>query len=176
MLSSCTLPWTRSGHSSIASNNDTLVDDRDDSAFHEEPEYSNPASYGSSGTSGSGSGSSPAATYQNHQINLVQARQVFCADQPDEDLANEVFAPDYEEVDPEQVEKLRRALQKTNLVYNVAADSLMMASNSNKRRPDVLNTTSTIDMNSSQNHDAATEERIMKSLIYCIHKVANFYG
>ena len=150
---SCTLPWTRSPATSaseaasIASHlNSTLVEnERDDSAFHE-PEYSNPASF---------------EDYQNNEV--VRRHIIHNEDQED-------FIPDYEEVDPLQVQSLRRSLQKKEIYYLMKSPPPMTlpvaaaaaASNTVKAHKEA------IDRSANNN---STKERIMQSLIYCIHKV-----
>ena len=68
------------------------------------------------------------------------------------------FIPDYEEVDPVQVEQLRRALKR------------------NSFHKEVVNTTFSSSfgvMRNEKNADnsSTNKERIMQALIYCIHKV-----
>jgi TNF receptor-associated factor 4 len=123
--------------------------DRNDSAFHE-PEYSNPASFESSRGS-----SEQENDYQNH---MMARKEAAGSEDDDED-----YVPDYEEVDPLQVQALRRALQKksflhdSNYVYNMASDGVMTSNRLNR---------------SVEAADPSTQERIMQSLIYCIHKEA----
>ena len=121
MLTSCTLPWTRSPTC------DSESSLRDDSAFHE-PEYASPAETRNSSLEG----------HPHHQdyANGVMIRRLSKIDLEESFVG---IPPDYEEVDPVQVQQLRRAL-------------------SNKMRK------------SDKNADNNTQ-RIMKSLIYCIHKV-----
>ena len=109
MLTSCTLPWT----SRNSADTESL---RDDSAFHE-PEYASP---------------------QNSLEHGDYANGVVIRRLSKLDLESSFVPPDYEEVDPLQVQQLRQAL-------------------SNK-------------MNKDKKTDNNTQ-RIMKSLIYCIHKV-----
>lgn len=163
MLTSCTLPWTKSTSSELNSTiSGTIVEnDRDDSAFHE-PEYSNPASFESHDSSGDRSGSSGSGCSPDYQNQLMIQRQMkrmgiheknndFIRDEND-------FIPDYEEVDPVQVEQLRRALKR------------------NSFHKEVVNTTFSSSfgvMRNEKNADnsSTNKERIMQALIYCIHKV-----
>ena len=108
MLTSCTLPWTRN-----SADTESL---RDDSAFHE-PEYASP---------------------QNSLEHSDYANGVVIRRLSKLDLESSFVPPDYEEVDPLQVQQLRQAL-------------------SNKMKTDKKADNNT--------------QRIMKSLIYCIHKV-----
>ena len=117
--------------------NSTLVEnDRDDSAFHE-PEYSNPASF------------------EDYQNNEVVRRHM----ENDND-----FIPDYEEVDPVQVQQLRRSLQKKEIYYLMKGPPA----------PAQVATVKANSIDRSANNNS-TKERIMQSLIYCIHKVRYFF-
>ena len=166
MLTSCTLPWTKSTSSELNSTiSGTIVveNDRDDSAFHE-PEYSNPASFESHDSSGdrsgsSGSGCSP--DYQNQLMIQRQMKRMGIHENNDFNIRGDPdpdFIPDYEEVDPVQVEQLRRALKR------------------NSFHKEVVNTTFSSSfgvMRNEKNADnsSTNKERIMQALIYCIHKV-----
>ena len=131
----------------------TIVEnDRDDSAFHE-PEYSNPASFESRNQD------SPdySPEYQNHAIVQRQMKRLGISSV--DDLTEEDFIPDYEEVDPVQVEQLRQALKR------------------NSFHKEVVNTTISSSLGLTRNekyadNTSATKERIMQALIYCIHKVS----
>ena len=75
-----------------------------------------------------------------------------------DDLTEDDFIPDYEEVDPVQVEQLRQALKR------------------NSFHKEVVNTTISSSLGLTRNekyadNTSATKERIMQALIYCIHKV-----
>lgn len=140
MLASCTLPWTRGSSSSEPPNSvmeSTLVEnDRNDSAFCDEPEYSNPTS-----------GSFESRDYQNNSMLVARINQLALENDEDD------YIPDYEEVDPVQVQQLRQSLLKPASmgIYG----KLIKASKNIDRSAD----------------SKATQERIMQSLIYCIHKV-----
>ena len=129
-----------------------MENDRDDSAFHE-PEYSNPASFESRNQD------SPdySPEYQNHAI--VQREMKRLGISSVDDLTEDDFIPDYEEVDPVQVEQLRQALKR------------------NSFHKEVVNTTISSSLGLTRNekyadNTSATKERIMQALIYCIHKVS----
>lgn len=139
MLASCTLPWTRGSSSSSTDHHSPMMDlvenDRNDSAFCDEPEYSNPAS------------SLESRDYQNNSMLVTRINQLSLEN--DED-----YIPDYEEVDPVQVQQLRQSLLKPASmgIYG----KLIKASKNIDRNAD---------------NKTTQEERIMHSLIYCIHKV-----
>ena len=113
-MSSCTLPWTKTQ----AINQEPTIVEEEDSAFLE-PEYSNPSSFES-------------LQGRHH------ARPYHAAD--DEDDGNYSSpCPDYEEVDPLQIQQLRQCLQNTSLdwqrksnvtpltnglVYNLASEGV----------------------------------------------------
>merc|ERR1712223_416420 len=132
-----------------------------------EPEYSNPASYesGISGSGISGSGSpdcshrtdQTAPDYQNHSMIRRQMNRL--------NINDEDFIPDYEEVDPVQVEQLRRALKRNSFHKEVVNTTITSAAafsiNGNTKN-----------QNEKNIRDSATKERIMQALIYCIHKEA----
>ena len=115
MLASCTLPWTRgSSQRSSASEAPTIAplgstlnleDERNDSAFCE-PEYSNPASFEST--------SPDLEENQNndYQNNIVARRMLKLNITADQDSD---FVPDYEEVDPVQVQQLRQSLRRHSM-------------------------------------------------------------
>ena len=174
MLASCTLPWTRgSSQRSSASeapttaplgSNLNLEDERNDSAFCE-PEYSNPASFEST---------SPDLEDHNndYQNNIVARRMLKLNITADQDSD---FVPDYEEVDPVQVQQLRQSLRRHSMHKD------MIFHHNVNFRNESLN--KSMDKNSSHNETASstTTERIMQSLIYCIHKVSQlmkkeYYG
>ena len=121
MLTSCTLPWTRSPTC------DSESSLRDDSAFHE-PEYASPAETRNSSLEG-------------HSAHQDYANGVMIRRLSKIDLEESFVPPDYEEVDPVQVQQLRRALSVNKMRKN--------------------------DKNNADNNT----QRIMKSTIYCIHKV-----
>ena len=113
MLASCTLPWTRgSSQRSSASEAPTtaplgstlnLEDERNDSAFCE-PEYSNPASFES--TSPDLEENQNQNDYQNNIVARRMLKLNITADQDSD------FVPDYEEVDPVQVQQLRQSTSR----------------------------------------------------------------
>ena len=122
MLTSCTLPWTRSPTC------DSESSLRDDSAFHE-PEYASPAETRNSSLEGHSAHQDYANGVMIRRLSKIDLEESF------------VIPPDYEEVDPVQVQQLRRALSSKMLLKK-----------------------------NDKNADNNTQ-RIMKSLIYCIHKV-----
>ena len=163
MLASCTLPWTRgSSQRSSASEAPTaplgstlnLEDERNDSAFCE-PEYSNPASFEST---------SPDLEDHNndYQNNIVARRMLKLNITADQDSD---FVPDYEEVDPVQVQQLRQSLRRHSMHKD------MIFHHNHNFRNESLN--KSVDKNThNETASSTTTERIMQSLIYCIHKVS----
>ena len=172
-MMSCTLPWTRgsSRHSSttseaatvaLTSNLNNLEDERNDSAFCE-PEYSNPASFESTSPS-----NDPDNDYQN---NIVARRMMNLNITSDGNRKlnitseeNSDFIPDYEEVDPVQVQQLRQSLRRHSMhkdLFFHQNNGYLHNESMTKSMKDVHNETTA----------SATTERIMQSLIYCIHKV-----
>jgi len=171
---SCTLPWTRgsSRHSSttseaatvaLTSNLNNLEDERNDSAFCE-PEYSNPASFESTSPS-----NDPDNDYQN---NIVARRMMNLNINSDGNRKlnitseeNSDFIPDYEEVDPVQVQQLRQSLRRHSMhkdLFFHQNNGYLHNESMTKSMKDVHNETTA----------STTTERIMQSLIYCIHKEA----
>ena len=122
-------------------------DDRNDSAFCE-PEYSNPASFESS------------ESHNDYQNNIVARRMLQL--HMNDNLKDDDLIPDYEEVAPDQLQRLRQSLRKsTNTLWTHAASVLT------QKQPLINNNTD----RHADNKDS-TKERIMQSLIYCIHKVS----
>ena len=76
------------------------------------------------------------------------------------------FVPDYEEVDPVQVQQLRQSLRRHSMHKD------MIFHHNVNFRNESLN--KSMEKNNSHNETASstTTERIMQSLIYCIHKVS----
>ena len=234
MMSSLTLPWARVSRASpsfrrndnnsldISSNNgmnnklsSNDSDDRDDSAFIE-PEYSNtsgsnPASYHS--YTNRSAGSNERINYENDD-NTHHAKPYRQEDyEEDEDGDYSSPCPDYEEVDPVQVQRLREALNVSSprlrtdltqgkkkrtsivtnggLVYNLASEGIFSPTHKNGDFNFIATNPNTSYFRLSSSHhqnqqafiDAATAatpnvnndittEKIMKSNIFCIHKVS----
>ena len=178
MLASCTLPWTRgSSQRSSASEAPTtaplgstlnLEDERNDSAFCE-PEYSNPASFES--TSPDLEENQNQNDYQNNIVARRMLKLNITADQDSD------FVPDYEEVDPVQVQQLRQSLRR----HSMHKDMIFSHHNVNFRNESLNKSMDQKNNSHNETASSTTTERIMQSLIYCIHKVSQlmqkeYYG
>ena len=235
-MSSLTLPWARVSRISpsprrndnntldISSNNgmnnkfsSNDSDDRNDSAFIE-PEYSNtsdsnPASYQS--YTNRSAGSNERISYENDDgtHHAKPYREEDFEEDDDGDYSSP--CPDYEEVDPVQVQRLRDSLNSSasparndmiqtqkkrtsivtngGLVYNLASEGIFSPTQKSGDFSFIATNPNTSYVRLSHSHhqnqqaflDAATAatpiinshvttEKIMKSSIFCIHKVCYF--
>ena len=231
MSLSLTLPWTRvcrispsprrndnatlmlsssSNMNNKCNSNENL--DRDDSAFIE-PEYSNtsgsnPASYHSYTNRSSGSNERISCEDEEGTHHAKPYRQEDYEEDDDGDYSSP--CPDYEEVDPVQVQRLRDALNLSSprvrnevakkkrtsivtnggLVYNLASEGIFSPTKKNAEFNFIATNPNTNYFHLSNSHhqnqqafieaataassksdDPAAKEKIMKSSIFCIHKV-----
>ena len=230
MMSSLTLPWARVSRISPSPRNDNNAldtsatqninnkfisndqDDKDDSAFIE-PEYSNtsdsnPASYHS--YTNRSSGSNERSSYEDEGRHHAKPyRQEDYEEDDDGDYSSP--CPDYEEVDPVQVQRLREALNLSSprirgdaaqkrrrsivtngaLVYNLASEGIFSPTHKTGDFSFIATNPNTSYHRLSSSHhqnqqafldaatsatttlvnDPKTKEKIMKSAIFCIHKV-----
>ena len=225
-MSSCTLPWARVTSSSpLTANegrneNSTIfcvqtcspndLNDKDDSAFIE-PEYSNtsgsnPASYQSYTNRSAGSSGPSSRDGEDGTHHARPYRQEDYEEDDEGDYSSP--CPDYEEVDPMQIQRLRESLQLSSppcvrnevtrrkrtsivtnggLIYNLASEGIF--SPTNKHSDHSFNSISPktdyyrLSNSHQQNqqafltaaaakvNDPLTKQKIMKSNIFCIHKV-----
>ena len=133
--------------------------DQEDSAFHDETdyhEYSNPASSYESFSHPANRPADFATNSHNNNKNNLNGSSDSCLSSP---------CPDYEEVDPQTQEPLvtstmtSRAQRTKGLVYNLASEGIFSQRDG-------------FDLDS----DPITKEKIMHSLIFCIHKVSIITG
>ena len=119
---------------------------QEDSAFHEEPDYAN----------------SSASQPQNlprvlpHYSPTVNSSYLLRSRNSHEDgSCHSSPCPDYEEVENNMTKNME-ALQLKGLVYNLASEGIFHCKKEEGK---------------TLGDDPVTKEKIMKSLIYCIHKV-----
>ena len=236
MMASLTLPWARvsrimpspfrndnnvfDNRSSNDMNNKYIsndTDDKDDSAFIE-PEYSNtsgsnPASYHSYTNRSSDSNDRISCEDEEGTHHAKPYRQEDYEEDDDGDYSSP--CPDYEEVDPVQIHRLRESLQLSSprvtndmpqkkrtsivtnggLVYNLASEGIFSPTQKNANFSFIATNPNTSYLRLSNSHqqnqqsfleataaatatvdDPITKEKIMKSNIFCIHKVSNIYN
>lgn len=188
-------------------------EDRDDSAFIE-PEYSNtsdsnPASYHSYTNRSSGSNERISCEEEEGTHHAKPYRQEDYEEDDEGDYSSP--CPDYEEVDPVQVQRLRDALNLSSprvrngtpkkkrtsivtnggLVYNLASEGIFSPTQKNADFSFIATNPNTNYYHLSNSHhknqqafieaataastnsnDPVAKEKIMKSNIFCIHKVS----
>lgn len=157
MASTYSLPW---GSSTSPKSTGAPSNAKDDSAYQEEPEYSNSGHEYSNPESSYESGYNPST---EPEYSNTSGSSDSC--------------PDYEEVTEQQHQKLFRfppqqqQLQERppsgkGLVYNLASEGIFSCQRAQTHGGD-------LHLDSS---DPVTKEKIMNSLIYCIHKVGSIYS
>ena len=175
MSSTYSLPWGSSSSSSPKSAAGvTPSPHKDDSAFHEEPEHSNSNNNNhhnkeedrhcgheySNPESSYESGYNPSSSTEEPEYSNTSGSSDSC--------------PDYEEVTDQERTTFRQMLQHhqqqqqqqqqrpKGLVYNLASEGIFHCQRAQTHGGD---------MHLDGSSDLITKEKIMNSLIYCIHKV-----
>ena len=146
---SCTLPWTRGSSSETSDTCPNNSDNFPNSAYYEDER--NDSAFCEPEYSNPASFESTEAEYQN---SLVARRLLQLNISEKDTFENEDdLIPDYEEVAQEDLQKLRQSLRKSCNTIWTNKSHLFFKNTENKESD-------------------ATKERIMQSLIYCIHKVS----